>query len=61
MATELLQDDATPDKLSRAVWEWLAAPERISAVQERFHLLHHELRRDTRVLATDAIAKVIEP
>ena len=57
---ELLQHDATPEKLSRAVLEWLTAPARISAVQERFHVLHHVLRRDTRELATDAIAKVIE-
>jgi lipid-A-disaccharide synthase len=57
---ELLQDDATPEKLSRAVLEWLAAPARIAAVQQRFHALHHELRRDTRALATDAIEKVIQ-
>ncbi len=57
---ELLQDDATPEKLSRAVLEWLAAPERITAVQQRFQALQHELRRDTRALATDAIEKVIQ-
>jgi lipid-A-disaccharide synthase len=57
---ELLQDDATPEKLSRAVLEWLSAPERISAVQQRFQALHRELRRDTRALATDAIEKVIQ-
>ena len=56
---ELLQQDATPEKLSRAVLEWLSAPARISAVQHRFQALHHELRRDTRALATDAIEKVI--
>ena len=58
---ELLQHDATPENLSRAVLEWLAAPARISAVQQRFRALHHELRRDTRALATDAIEKVIRP
>jgi lipid-A-disaccharide synthase len=57
---ELLQQDATPEKLSRAVLEWLAAPARISAVQHRFQALHHALRRDTRALATDAIEKVIQ-
>jgi lipid-A-disaccharide synthase len=57
---ELLQQDATPEKLSRAVLEWLSAPARISAVQQRFQALHHELRRDTRALATDAIEKVIQ-
>lgn len=57
---ELLQDEATPEKLSAAVLEWLAAPARISAVQQRFLALHHELRRDTRALATDAIEKIIQ-
>ena len=57
---ELLQDDATPEKLSAAVLEWLAAPERIIAVQHRFRALHLELRRDTQALATDAIEKVID-
>ena len=57
---ELLQDDATPEKLSRAVLEWLAAPERISAVQQRFHALHHELRRDNLALATNAIERVVQ-
>ncbi|MDB5940585.1 MAG: lipid-A-disaccharide synthase [Ramlibacter sp.] len=57
---ELLQQDATPEKLSAAVLEWLAAPARIGAVHDRFLALHHELRRDTRALATDAIEKVIQ-
>ena len=57
---ELLQDDATPEKLSAAVLEWLAAPARITAVQQRFRTLHLELRRDTQALATDAIEKVID-
>jgi lipid-A-disaccharide synthase len=57
---ELLQADASAEKLSAAVLEWLAAPARISAVQQRFTALHHELRRDTQALATDAIAKVIQ-
>ena len=57
---ELLQDEATPEKLCAAVLEWLASPARISAVQQRFMALHHALRRDTRALATDAIEKVIQ-
>jgi lipid-A-disaccharide synthase len=57
---ERLQDAATPEALARAVLEWLDAPEKITALQERFTLLHHELRRDTAQLATDAIEKVLE-
>jgi lipid-A-disaccharide synthase len=56
---ELLQHDATPEKLSAAVLEWLDSPARIAAVEQRFQALHGELRRDTRALATDAIENVI--
>jgi lipid-A-disaccharide synthase len=57
---ELLQDAATPQALAAAVLAWLDAPERITAVQQRFTALHHELQRDTATLATDAIQKVLE-
>jgi lipid-A-disaccharide synthase len=57
---ELLQHDATPEKLAASLLEWLAAPARMAAVQERFAVLHHQLRRDTARLATDAIEKVIQ-
>ncbi|MFL6693594.1 MAG: lipid-A-disaccharide synthase [Ramlibacter sp.] len=57
---ELLQHDATPAKLAASLLEWFEAPARMAAVQERFAVLHHQLRRDTARLATDAIEKVIE-
>jgi len=57
---ELLQENAQPAQMAAAVLEWLDAPARMAAVQEKFHALHHTLRRDTATLATDAIQKVIE-
>ncbi|MCW5652799.1 lipid-A-disaccharide synthase [Hydrogenophaga sp.] len=57
---EFLQDAATPEALSRAVLDWLDAPAKILALQQRFDVLHHALRRDTAQLATDAIEKVLE-
>lgn len=56
---ELLQDAATPQALAQAVLTWLDAPEKIASLQQRFTALHHELRRDTAQLATDAIEKVL--
>ncbi|HZY18199.1 MAG TPA: lipid-A-disaccharide synthase [Ramlibacter sp.] len=56
---ELLQNDATPEALAGAVLEWLRAPARMAAVQAKFAVLHHQLRRDTARLATDAIETVI--
>ena len=56
---ELLQSNAKPELLARALGEWLASPERMRAVQEKFRSLHADLKRDTATLATDAIAKVL--
>lgn len=56
---ELLQDQATPHDLANEVSQWLHAPERVRALGQRFGDLHHELRRDTATLATDAIEKVL--
>ena len=56
---EYLQDAATPEALAAAVLQWLAAPEKITALQQRFSALHDALRRDTSTLAADAIAQVL--
>jgi len=59
---ELLQDDATPQALSREVLAWLDAPAvKIEQLERRFTALHRELLRDTPKLAAHAIAQVIEP
>jgi lipid-A-disaccharide synthase len=61
---ELLQDRATPEALAQEVLVWLdakhRAPARIEQLQKRFTALHHDLRRDTATLATDAIQKVLQ-
>ncbi|MBL0420379.1 lipid-A-disaccharide synthase [Ramlibacter sp. AW1] len=58
---ELLQGQANPGRLASALLEWFESPDRIAAVQEKFSALHHELRRDTAQLATDAIQQVLSP
>jgi lipid-A-disaccharide synthase len=57
---ELLQHEATPERLARAVLDWLEAPAKMAAIQQRFAQLHTDLRRDTPTLATDAIAQVLQ-
>ena len=57
---ELMQQDANPESLAAALLEWLEAPARMAAVQEKFTALHALLQRDTATLATDAIEKVIQ-
>ncbi|MBY0453393.1 MAG: lipid-A-disaccharide synthase [Burkholderiaceae bacterium] len=60
---ELIQDAATPQALAGAVLDWFDArhnaPDRISALQQRFAALHHSLRRNTSLLAADAIRQVL--
>lgn len=57
---ELIQDQANPESLAAAVLEWLEAPARMAAVQDKFKALHLQLQRDTATLATHAIEKVIQ-
>ncbi len=57
---EFLQDAATPQALSQSVLDWLAAPAKIAALEQKFTTLHQTLARDTAQLATDAITKVLE-
>ena len=57
---ELIQRDANPDRMAAALLEWLDAPARMAAVQNRFIALHEMLQRDTAQLATDAIEKTLQ-
>ena len=56
---ELLQGDATPERLAHAAMAWLDDAPRSEALRLRFEGLHRELRRNTAVEATDAIEKVL--
>ncbi len=56
---ELIQHDAKPPALASALLDWLASPDRMAAVQDKFRGLHLQLQRDTATLATDAIEKVL--
>jgi lipid-A-disaccharide synthase len=56
---ELLQANAKPELLARALGDWLDSPDRMRSVQEKFRALHADLKRDTATLATDAIEKVL--
>jgi lipid-A-disaccharide synthase len=56
---ELIQGDATPQRLAHATLAWLDDPQRCADVQRRFQALHLELRRDTARAATDAIAEIL--
>ena len=57
---ELIQEAATPQGLAEATLAWLASPDKVHALQQRFCALHAELLRDTPTLCADAIQKVLE-
>ena len=55
LVPELLQDEATPDKLAVALEAWLNEPERCAALERRFTDLHLTLRQNTAHKAAEAI------
>jgi lipid-A-disaccharide synthase len=56
---ELIQGDATPERLAHAALAWLDDPQRCAELRVKFEALHLELRRDTAKTATDAIEKAL--
>ncbi|WP_162784944.1 lipid-A-disaccharide synthase [Polynucleobacter necessarius] len=56
---ELLQDDATSEKLANAVQNWLEHPTQVAKLKERFTQMHETLRRPTGLLVAQAVAQTI--
>jgi lipid-A-disaccharide synthase len=56
---ELLQNDATPEKLSQALIDWLNHPNKVSELKVRFARMHETLRRATGLLVAQAVAQTI--
>ena len=56
---ELLQREATPERIAQAALAWLDEPAACVALAQRFRVLHEELRCDTAKVATDAIEEVL--
>ena len=52
---ELLQGDATPEKLAAAMLDWYRNPDKVAQVQQDFRHLHEMLKLDTDKLAADAV------
>jgi lipid-A-disaccharide synthase len=56
---ELLQDEATPEKLSAALLDWLNHPAKVDELKVRFAKMHETLRRPTGLLVAQAVAQTI--
>jgi lipid-A-disaccharide synthase len=57
---ELLQEDCQPAAMALAMARWFDEPERARQIVERFNLIHHSLRQDTAMRASDAIANFLQ-
>jgi lipid-A-disaccharide synthase len=55
---ELIQEDATPDKLAQAVYEKFTDERKAREIEARFHGLHHSLRCDTASRAAEVILEL---
>ena len=56
---ELLQDDATPEKLVTAIQEWLNKPNKVAELKTRFTQMHETLRRPTGLLVAQVVSQTI--
>ena len=56
---ELLQDDATSEKLAQALIDWLNHPNKVTELKARFSQMHEILRRPTGLLVAQAVAQTI--
>jgi lipid-A-disaccharide synthase len=56
---ELLQGEATSEKLATALQDWLNNPVKVSKLKERFVQMHETLRRPTGLLVAQAVAQTI--
>jgi lipid-A-disaccharide synthase len=62
LVPELLQEDATPPLLARALLAWVRTPHAVEALQARFATLHRTLRRDSaKLLGEEVLALVGRP
>ena len=56
---ELLQDDATPEKLGGALLQYLENPEQADVLKEEFRRIHAVLRNHADERAADAVLEVM--
>ncbi len=56
---ELIQNDATPEKLTLALLDYLDHPEKVAALEKRFTELHEKLRCNASEKAAEAIFSLI--
>lgn len=59
MVPELLQEEATPEKLGQAVLDYLQNPASVAELQDQYSTIHLQLRRNADATAAEAVAALI--
>lgn len=59
MVPELLQESATPEKMSDALMHYFEFPEQTETLKQEFYQMHTRLRRDASERAAEAVAQLI--
>jgi len=59
LVPEYLQGQATPERLSRAIVDWLAHPEKGQSLQQRFLDMHQALRCNASQRAAEAVKRLL--
>jgi lipid-A-disaccharide synthase len=60
LVPELLQDDATPENLARALGNWIRHRDAADALRERFAAIHHQLAADNAGRVRDALRPFLQ-
>ncbi len=60
LVPELLQDDATPDNLARALGNWIRHRDAAEALRGRFAAIHHELAADNALRVREALRPYLQ-
>lgn len=60
LVPELLQDDATPENLARALGNWIQHTDAADALRERFAAIHAQLAADNAVRVRDALRPYLQ-
>jgi lipid-A-disaccharide synthase len=60
LVPEFIQNDATPENLCNALLDFLDHPEKTKALEEKFTLIHQQLRCNASQQAAQAIKNLIE-
>jgi lipid-A-disaccharide synthase len=59
LVPEFIQDEAQPEKLAEALFQFLHNPDKIEQLQAAFLDIHQQLRRDANRRAAEAVLKLV--